>query len=154
MMALLILAAAAAQHHSPDPQISGKWILDVIPVMGTALVGVITAIIGVPVLKKRWKEEGRKEATEATVTLSGQPIHFQKTPAVVTVTDLKPLADRIGRLEDEVDDLRKGQADQFKQLLESGHERELRIIKEIKETASEWHRRLDPFVNPKPRTGR
>ncbi|WAC18871.1 hypothetical protein OVA24_16695 [Luteolibacter sp. SL250] len=153
MMALLILAATAAQH-APDPQISGKWILDVIPVAATALGGLIAAIIGAPVLKKRWKEEGRKEATEATVTLSGQPIHFQKTPAVVTVTDLKPLADRIGRLEDEVDDLRKNQADQFKQLLESGHERELRIIKEIKETASEWHRRLDPFVNPKPRSSR
>jgi len=152
ILSLLIAAAAtAATHHAPDPQISGKWILDVIPVLATALAGIITAIIGAPILKKKWKEEALKEAS---VTIKGQPIQIQNTPAIVTFNDLKPLTDRMDRFESDLKEVSDDQAKQFVKILETGHERENRIIDKMNEMARDWHHRLDLQFGPKPRTPR
>jgi hypothetical protein len=118
--------------------------------ISTFTLAIIGAILG-PILKKRWKEEAK---AESTVTLSGQPIHVQNTPGFVTFNDIKPLTDRMERFDQDLRDLRRDQGEQYKQLLESGQERETRIKDKMDDVARDWHARLDLQFGPKPRTSR
>jgi hypothetical protein len=111
----------------------------------------LVAAILTPILKKRWKEEAK---SEATVTLTGQPIQIQNTPGPVTFNDLLPITERISRIETDVKELREGQAVQFVQILESGAERENRLRDKLDAIARELHHRLDLQFGPKPRASR
>jgi hypothetical protein len=142
MMVLLILAATAAQH-APDPQISGNWLLGVIGAIfsGAALV-----------LGKYWGRTAERQ--ERTVTISGQPLQYTNVPGVASLNDITQLTARIDRIEDDVRELRTDQAAQFKDLLEAGSSRETRLMEKMDSIAREWHRRLDDLFPNKPRTGR
>ncbi len=142
--AMMLLAQAAHQAPSaPDPMISGNWLITLIGALfsGAALV-----------LGKYWGRTAERQ--QRTVTISGQPVQFQNTPAAVTVNDLGDLTRRMGVAESEIRGLRDEQSKHYKQLLESGHEREIRIINKMDEEAREWHGRLDAIFGPNTKPAR
>ncbi|WAC20994.1 hypothetical protein OVA24_06310 [Luteolibacter sp. SL250] len=118
--------------------------------ISTFTMALIAAILG-PILKKRWKEEAK---AESSVSISGQPIRIQNTPGFVTFNDIKPLTDRMERFDQDLRDLRRDQGEQYRQLLESGQERETRIKEKMDDVARDWHARLDLQFGPKPRSSR
>lgn len=76
----------------------------------------------------------------------------RKVPGIVTWDHLQPLIARMDRLERHIDDVRKEQSDQFKELLEAGSAREQRLIDKVDDVARAIHSRIDDnLTRPRPR---
>lgn len=137
-----MIAHFLANTPPPDTMVSGNWII--------GLIGAIAAGIALVLGKK----QGIKEATNNITLQSPMPeVPVRKVPGTVSWYDHSTLAERVGRLENHIDSLRREQADQFKDLLESGSVREVRIMEKIDAVAREWHARMDTQFGPKPRGG-
>lgn len=126
---------------APDPQISGNWILAVLGALGTILAGIYGHAKG---------KSAQRFSLEAPVP----EVPFRKVPGVPSWNDHLTLIARVDRLEKHIDDLRKEQAEQFKDILEAGSERERRLADKIDAVAREWHARMDTQFGPKPHTRR
>lgn len=76
----------------------------------------------------------------------------------VTWNDLQPIITRMDRMEKHLDDVRKEQSDQFKEILEAGSTREHRLTTHVDDVARAIHSRLDDVIrdqhHPKPTTRR
>jgi hypothetical protein len=80
----------------------------------------------------------------------------------VTWNDLHPIITRMDRLEKHLDEVRKEQSDQFKEILEAGSTRESRLTHHLDDVARALHSRIDDMMRdqnhqnhqPKPRTSR
>jgi hypothetical protein len=85
-------------------------------------------------------------------------IPTRKVFANVTWNDLQPIITRMDRLEKHLDEVRREQSDQFKEILEAGSTRENRITTHMDDVARAIHSRIDDMMRdnhqPKPRTSR
>lgn len=117
---------------SPDPQISGNWIIHVIGTIATA-----AALF--------WgkSQRDRAKAAETETTIKGQPIGVVKHQQPVTWADHINLVRRVDRIDLHLDQMRKESSDQFKDLLEAASGRESRIMDKIDDVARAIHARID-----------
>lgn len=80
-MMLNLLAEAVP----PDPMISGKWLLTIVPVVASA----IALLLG----KSHWEKKGAKEAR--SVTVENQPLQVTSTVPLATKAELESLEARL-----------------------------------------------------------
>lgn len=126
----------------PDP-------LDkILPWVTTFVVAVLAAVFKVQAEKAKAM---RLEEPVPTVPT-------RKVPGLVTWNDLQPLIQRMDRFEKHLDEVRKEQSDQFKEILEAGSAREHRLTTHVDDVARAIHSRIDDLMrdhhHAKPRTGR
>lgn len=81
-MMMQTLAEVAA-----DPMISGKWLLDVIPVIAAAVV----LILG----RNHLKAQGAKEERATRTTIDGQPIGVELVETLATKQEMRELEGRL-----------------------------------------------------------
>lgn len=159
MMMMTYLAqsvhAATQAGSPPDQNLSGNWLLYAFGVVVSIAVGAYLRISG--------KKAGIQEASN-NVTLQ-DPVPELPVREVKHVSwDMHTSLDaRVARIEHEQQKMNSDIKEQFRDLVESAHERELRIGEKIDKRADksdakiegiavEWHRRIDLQFGPKPRT--
>lgn len=124
--------------NAADPQISGEWVI--------RLIGAIFA--GAALIAGRYW--GRKEkASENSVTIKDQPIRVTKDQRPVSYDQYTALDARVGRMEAHLDAIQRDQGMQYKQILEAGAERELRMTEFFGLGLREVHARLDKLMELK-----
>lgn len=125
------------------------WIIGLISVpeewLTTFVVGIIAAIGGVW-LKARsvGKAEGENSRE---VTIKNQPLQMTKTDRPVSFDQHSALDARVARIENHLDRIERDGALQYKQILEAGSERELRMTEVLSQGLREVHARLDALLN-------
>lgn len=120
-----------------DVMISGEW-----------LTGIVVAIIGAfggIYLKARKDGENSRE-----VTIKDQPLRMVKTDRPVSFDQHNALDARVARIENHLDRIERDAAQQYKQLLEAGGERELRMTEFFGAGLREVHARLDALMSKLP----
>lgn len=136
MLFELILANAAP---AVDP-------LDkILPWVTTFVLGVLGLVFG-----KVW---GKREAQGMRLEEPMPTVPTRKVAGAVTWDSFAPLVARMDRLERHLDDVRKEQSDQFKELLEAGAAREQRLVDKVDDVARALHSRIDDHL-PRPRNTR
>jgi hypothetical protein len=110
----------------------------------TFVVGIIAAIGGVWLKAKSvGKVEGE---TSREVTIKNQPLQMTKTDRPVSFDQHSALDARVARIEIHLDRIERDRALQYKQLLEAGSERELRMTEVLAQGLREVHSRLDALL--------
>jgi hypothetical protein len=91
---------------------------------------------------------------EATNNVTIQPpfpeVPFRKVSNPVSYDQHSALDARVARIELHLDQIQRDQSQQYKQILEAGAERELRMTEVMNEGLREVHRRLDEILTPRP----
>jgi ABC-type thiamine transport system ATPase subunit len=118
---------------TPDPMISGNWIIGVIGAAGT-LLGIIFGFL-----------KGKSQE----VVIKDQPVRFTKDQRPVSYDQHHALDARVGRIEQHLDAIQRDQGLQYKQILEAGAERELRMTEFFGAGLREVHARLDKILEVK-----
>lgn len=136
MMEILTIAQAA-----PAGQVSGEVLIAVIG----AIFSGVSLMLG--------KMLGKKEATAMRVESPVPTIPTMKIPAAVSWNDLHPIVQRIDRMERHLDEVRKEQAEQFREILEAGATRADRLTHHMDDVARAIHARIDGLMT-KPTTNR
>jgi hypothetical protein len=142
-MLLIDMMLASAPPPPPDP-------LDkILPWVTTFVVAVITAVLG--------RALGKKEAQSLRLEEPMPTVPTRKVFNNVTWSDLQPLISRMDRLEKHLDEVRKEQTDQFKEILEAGATRAESLRTHMDDMARAIHSRIDDLMrdhNPpnRPRT--
>jgi len=128
----------------PDP-------LDkILPWVTTFVVAVLAAV---------FKVQAEREKAKAVRIEEPMPtVPTRKVPGIVTWNDLQPLVQRMDRFEKHLDEVRREQSDQFKEILEAGSTRESRLTTHLDDVARAIHSRIDDMMrdhlHSKPRSGR
>lgn len=113
-------------------------------VPGEIVVGIIGAIFtGLGVLYGKMRE---KQAQSNEVTLKDQPIGVVKHQPAVTWNDHINLLRRVDSHDEDIKDLRRESAAEFRALLEASNSRELRIMEKIDKSAGVIHNRIDKLI--------
>lgn len=113
-------------------------------VPGEVVVGIIGAIFtGLGVLYGKMRE---KQAQSNEVTLKDQPIGVVKHQPAVTWNDHVNLLRRVDGHDDDIRDLRKESAAEFRALLEAANSRESRIMDKLDKVAGVIHNRIDKLI--------
>ena len=120
-----------------DPQISGNWIIGVL--------GAIATILGVIFGHARGKSAQRFSLDSPV-----PEVPFRKVDRPVSFDQHSSLEARVGRIELHLDVIQRDQAQQYRQILEAGSERELRMTEVISQGLREVHARLDGIIKPHP----
>lgn len=131
MMTICAEAAAAA----PDTMVSGNWILGVLGALGT-LLGVVLG--------------HAKGKASQDVTIKDQPVRFTKDQRPVSYDQHSALDARVARIEGHLDAMQRDAGQQYKQLLEAGAEREMRLTEFFGAGLREVHARLDALMRHLP----
>lgn len=122
----------------------------------------ITTILGVVLgfvfkIQANAAAERAKQAEEKVKSLRVEEpvptVPTRKVPGAVTWDSFAPLVARMDRMERHLDDVRKEQSDQFKELLEAGAAREQRLVDKVDDVARALHSRIDDHL-PRPRNTR
>lgn len=124
-----------------DTMISGDWTLKLIAAIftGAALV-----------LGRYW---GKKEESAKLTLPNPMPeMPFRKVDRAVSFDQHSALDARVARIENHLDRIERDGAMQYKQILESGSERELRMTTMLMENLREVHNRLDVLIKNSPPT--
>ncbi len=116
---------------APDTMISGNWIIAVMGAAGT-LLGIVFGFM---------KGKGSQE-----VSIANQPLRFEKQPRSVSYDQHTALDARVARIENHLDRIERDGAQQYKQILEAGAERELRMTEFLGAGMREVHQRLDALL--------
>lgn len=114
---------------------------------GTMIGALIIALIGGGVI-------GRKISQQREVTIKDQPVRMMKTNRPVSYDQHSALDARVARIENHLDRIERDAAQQYKQLLEAGGERELRMTEFFGAGLREVHSRLDALLNKLPPASR
>jgi hypothetical protein len=130
MMNLLAETAAGA-----DPMISGTWLVGFLGAVGT--------LLGIVMGHKNGK-------ASQSVTLKNLPLRTLREQRPVSYDQHSALDARVGRIEAHLDVIQRDQASQYKQILEAGAERELRMTEVLNSGLREVHARLDAFMKLSP----
>ena len=128
MMNLLAETAAAA-----DPMISGNWLIGFLGAAGT-LIGVI-----------RGHQKG-KASQGVTLNTPIPEMPFRKVERPVSYDQHNSLEQRVARIEVHLDVIQRDQASQYRQIIEAGAERELRLTETLHAGLREVHARLDDII--------
>jgi hypothetical protein len=120
-----------------DPQISGNWILAVLGALGTLAAGFYGHAKG---------KSAQRFALEAPVP----EVPFRKVDRPVSFDQHTSLEARVARIETHLDTIQRDQAMQYRQILEAGSERELRMTEVINHGLREVHARLDGLATTRP----
>lgn len=122
----------------------------ILPWVTTFVIAVITAVLG--------RALGKKEAQSMRLDEPVPTIPTRKVFNNVTWNDLQPIITRMDRLEKHLDEVRKEQSEQYKEILEAGSTRESRLTTHLDDVARAIHSRIDEMMRdnhqPKPPTRR
>lgn len=132
LLPLQILAEAA-----PDPMISGTWLIGFLGALGT-LAGIFLG------------HQRGKASQGVTLNAPIPEIPFRKVERPVSYDQHNSLEQRVGRIETHLDVIQRDQASQYRQIIEAGAERELRLTEILHTGLREVHARLDAILNPPP----
>lgn len=134
-----LLATAA-----PDQLISGDWILKLV-----AAVGAASALV----IGKIW---GRREAEGVIVRDPVPEVPTRKVSTPPSWDAHTALCDRMTRqevisneLRHDLGEVRKDMAQQYRELMHAGHERETNITDKLDGMARGIHARIDELIKPK-----
>lgn len=116
-----------------DFMISGEWLTAMI-------VAIIGAIGGVYVKARKDGEDARE------VTIKGQPLRMMKTDRPVSFDQHNALDARVARIENHLDRIERDNGQQYRQLLEAGAEREMRLTEFFGVGLRAVHERLDAML--------
>ena len=121
---------------------SGEWVLELVTKIFVGVAALITAA---------WAAYKKGQAAPTTMTkIKPNPLKVREEKPLATKDELKEtearLVVRISRVEDSVDEIRDDQTKQFRMLLESGAEREMRVMAKIDQAARETHARIDRLM--------
>lgn len=118
-------------------------------ISGEVVVAIIGAIFSGGAL---WigKILGERKAAPTRLVKPVPTVPVQRVPSAVTFHQHEALDRRVGRLEEEVKQLARDQAEQFKDILEAGQERERRLADKMDSQTRELHGRLDDQFGPRP----
>ena len=125
MMNLLAETAAGA-----DPMISGTWLIGFLGAAGT-LLGIILG------------HKNGKASQGVTINTPIPEMPFRKVERPVSYDQHNSLEQRVGRIEAHLDVIQRDQANQYRQIIEAGAERELRLTETLHAGLREVHGRLD-----------
>jgi hypothetical protein len=118
----------------------------ILPWVTTFVVAVITAVLG--------RALGKKEAQSMRLEEPVPTVPTRKVPGIVTWNDLQPLVQRMDRFEKHLDEVRREQTDQFKEILEAGATRAESLRTHMDDFARAIHSRIDDLMrdhnHPKP----
>ena len=128
-----------AQAGGADPMISGNWLIQVIG----AIVGG-----GAAWLAKGKLEEGKRQRMKIDEPVPEVPIRKNYTPP--TWDAHRAVCERVSRLEQSFEDLRREQASQYKDMMQATNGLESRIGGKLDGIAREIHHRIDEIFKPKP----
>ena len=118
-----------------DPMISGNWLL--------ALIGAATTLVAAILGHQRGKA-----AQRITLNTPLPEMPFRKVERPVSYDQHNSLEQRVGRIETHLDRIERDQAAQYRQILEAGSERELRMTAALTNGLREVHSRLDGILKP------
>lgn len=113
--------------------------------MIVAIIGALTTFAGV-LLGMRMKNQlelrakGEEKTNEEAARVYTPPTFYQH----------RQLEQRVVRLEQGIEDLRKDQAEKFTQLLQAGQERADRLIDKMDDVARAYHARVDQLMQHAP----
>ena len=120
--------------------------------VGTIIGVILTALLGGGIIGKR---AGLKEATNnVTIQQPFPEVPFRKVSNPVSFDQHSALDARVARIELHLDQIQRDQSLQYKQILEAGAERELRMTEVMNEGLREVHRRLDEILTTRPSSRR
>ncbi len=121
-----------AEITSNDTMISGDWMLKLIGAIftGAALV-----------LGRYWGK--KEEANKLSLPNPMPEMPFRKVERPVSFDQHNSLEQRVGRIEVHLDVIQRDQASQYRQIIEAGAERELRLTETLHAGLREVHGRLD-----------
>ena len=128
MMNLLAETAAGA-----DPMISGTWLIGFLGAAGT-LLGIIMG------------HKNGKASQGVTINTPIPEMPFRKVERPVSYDQHNSLEQRVGRIEAHLDVIQRDQASQYRQIIEAGAERELRLTETLHAGLREVHGRLDAMM--------
>jgi len=123
-------------------------------VSGELLVKIIGALFSGFVLLMGGRAIGKKEAQGVTLQHPVPEIPFRKVSNPVSYDQHSALDARVGRIEAHLDRIERDQAMQYKQILEAGAERELRMTEAMISGLRAVHERLDQILTNRPPTRR
>lgn len=132
MMNLLAEATAGA-----DPMISGNWLIGFLGAAGT-LLGIILG------------HQKGKASQGVTINTPIPEMPFRKVERPVSFDQHNSLEQRVGRIEAHLDVIQRDQASQYRQIIEAGAERELRLTETLHAGLREVHSRLDTILKSNP----
>jgi hypothetical protein len=131
MLAQLLLEIAP---HASGLDGEGSWVTT--KMIGVLFAGIAAVVTAAGVAYSKGKSSSKVE-------VENQPLHVKQVDHYVTRGELKPLEQRIERVEASVERSRDEQAKQYRQLLESGAEREVRVLDKIDKMQSNVSKRID-----------
>ena len=124
-----------AETISGDTMISGDWALKLIGALFTG-----AALI----LGRYWGK--KEEAAKITLPNPMPEMPFRKVERPVSFDQHNSLEQRVGRIEVHLDVIQRDQASQYRQIIEAGAERELRLTETLHAGLREVHGRLDQIL--------
>jgi hypothetical protein len=110
----------------------------ILPWVTTFVVAVLAAVFKV--------QAEREKAKSLRIEDPVPTVPTRKVFNNVTWNDLQPIISRMDRLEKHLDEVRKEQSDQFKEILEAGSTREARLTSHMDDVARAIHSRIDDMM--------
>ncbi len=128
-----------------------NWILAAISVPEEWVTAFCVAIIGaIGAVWLKAKSVGKSEGENSReVTIKNQPLQMTKTDRPVSFDQHNALDARVARIEIHLDRIERDAGQQYKQLLEAGAEREMRMTEFFGAGLREVHARLDKLLESK-----
>lgn len=134
-----------------DTMVSGDWVKTfVVAVISAVFAGATSLVVGLTKGRKKGQEdEQKKQERHVTLKEPVAEVPVRKVPMPPTWDQHDALMKRVEVVERDVRDLRNDQAKQYKDLLDSGTERERRLTDKLDTLMRELHGRLDEIFKPK-----
>lgn len=154
-MLFLLIPLFLANTPPPDPL---DKILPWVTAFVVAVLGVVFKFQANAAAERAKQAEDKVKSLRLESPVPEVPVAMRKIAGVPSWNDHSTLVERVARLENHIDRMRDEQAEQYRDILTSGANRQAEIVKQlsekIDEVAVEWHRRLDQFFTktpPRPR---
>jgi hypothetical protein len=119
-------------------------------VSGELLIKIIGALFSGILLLMGGRAIGKKEAQGVTLQNPVPEIPFRKVSNPVSYDQHSALDARVARIETHLDRIERDQSLQYKQILEAGAERELRMTEVMNLGLRAVHERLDEILTHRP----
>jgi len=109
------------------------------------LSSLVIGLVGL-VLRSQAKRKGFEEGRKQTLQIEPSPLLVAKAPQPPSWEQHRELIRRVSVVEEELEELRKEQARQYREILIAGSERESRLADKLDGVARAIHSRIDELM--------